>query len=127
MDYSRLSLPELKVIAKTRRIKQYYILKKNVLVDLLTMPELPPSYILEKRTVKSLRDQAKAQGIVRYSKMSRDTLIARLFPPNQDIGETTPHEDEKDQSKAEEHHNPQKHNAQHVRVHNVKDPLQDRR
>jgi predicted transcriptional regulator len=126
MDYSRLSLPELKVIARTRRIKQYYILKKNVLINLLTMPELPQSYILEKRTVKSLRDQAKAQGIVRYSKMSRDTLIARLFR-TQDVGDTTSHEDEEDQGKAEEHHNPQKHNAQDVRVHNVKDPLQDGR
>jgi hypothetical protein len=124
MDYTVLSLPELKVIAKARRIKQYYILKKHVLVDLLRMPELPQSYILEKRTVKSLREQAKALGIVRYSKMSRDALIARLFPQN--VGDTTSDENEEDQGKADEHDNPQKDDPNHVRVDKVKNTLKNR-
>jgi len=121
MDYSILSLPELKVIAKTRRIKHYYILKKQVLIDLIRLAELPQAYILEKRTVKSLREQAKAQGIVRYSKMSRHTLITRLFPQN--VGDTTSDENEKNQGKANEHDNPEKDDADHVRVDNVKDAV----
>ena len=121
MDYSLLSLPELKAIAKTRRIKHYYILKKQVLIDLIQLAELPQSYVLEKRTVKSLRDQAKAQGIIRYSKMSRHALIARLFPEN--VGNTTSDENEKNEGKADEHDDPKKHNADHVGVDNVKNTM----
>lgn len=123
MDYSRLSLPELKALARTRRIKHYYVLKKQVLIDLIRLAELPQSYILEKRTVKSLREQAKAQGIARYSKMSRQTLIARLFPNH--VGDTTSDENEENQGKTDEHDDPKKDNADHVGVDNVKNTLKN--
>ena len=80
MDYSELSLLELKYRAKARRIKNYYIRPKAELIRLLSMDELPEMFRVEKMTLKQLRDMAKDRGIKKYSHMKRVDLMPRLFP-----------------------------------------------
>jgi hypothetical protein len=44
MDYSALSLVDLKKVAKDRKIKQYYVKKRDELITLLRMETLPFKY-----------------------------------------------------------------------------------
>jgi hypothetical protein len=77
-----LSLVELKQLAKARRIKQYYILKRAQLIQLLDMPELPKSFIIEKMTIAQLRDEAKRKGVRGFWGLRREQLVGLLFPPD---------------------------------------------
>lgn len=93
-----LSLVELKQLAKGRRIKQYYILKRAQLIQLLSMPDLPESYKIEKMTILQLREMAKSKGIRGFWDLHRDDLVRLLFPEYQERrpGETSPNENEED-------------------------------
>jgi len=73
MNYDSMSLVDLKKVAKTRRIKMYYTMKRHDLIRLLSMPELPESYKLEKLTIVQLRDQAKQRGLRGFWTLSRVT------------------------------------------------------
>jgi hypothetical protein len=75
-----LSLVELKQLAKQRRIKQYYILKRAQLIQLLSMSELPQSFIIEKMTINQLREEAKRKGIRGFWTLRREQLVQLLFP-----------------------------------------------
>jgi hypothetical protein len=75
-----LSLVELKQLAKQRRIKQYYILKRAQLVQLLSMAELPKSFIIEKMTISELREEAKRKGVRGFWTLRREQLVELLFP-----------------------------------------------
>ena len=75
-----LSLVELKQLAKQRRIKQYYILKRAQLLQLLAMPELPKSFIIEKMTIAQLREEAKRKGARGFWTLRREQLVELLFP-----------------------------------------------
>lgn len=75
-----LSLVELKQLAKTRRIKQYYILKRVQLIQLLSMAELPKSFIIEKMTIGQLREEAKRKGVRGFWTLRREQLVELLFP-----------------------------------------------
>jgi hypothetical protein len=75
-----LSLVELKQIAKQRRIKQYYILKRVQLIQLLSMAELPKSFIIEKMTINQLREEAKRKGVRGFWTLRREQLVELLFP-----------------------------------------------
>lgn len=81
-----LSLVELKKLAASRRIKQYYIMKRLQLIQLLSMPELPESFKIEKLTIHQLREQAKQRGIRGFWSLHRDDLVQLLYPEhkNQD-------------------------------------------
>lgn len=81
-----LSLVELKKLAAVRRIKQYYIMKRLQLIQLLSMPELPESFKIEKLTIHQLREQAKQKGIRGFWSLHRDDLVQLLYPEhkNQD-------------------------------------------
>lgn len=81
-----LSLVELKKLAAVRRIKQYYIMKRLQLIQLLSMPELPESFKIEKLTIHQLREQAKQKGIRGFWSLHRDDLVRLLYPEhkNQD-------------------------------------------
>lgn len=81
-----LSLVELKKLAASRRIKQYYIMKRLQLIQLLSMPELPESFKIEKLTIHQLREQAKQKGIRGFWSLHRDDLVQLLYPEhkNQD-------------------------------------------
>lgn len=80
MDYSAMSLVELKKHAQARKIKQYYVMKRLPLIHLLSMSELPMSFKIEKKTIHDLRDEAKAKGIRGFWSLHRDELVELLYP-----------------------------------------------
>jgi hypothetical protein len=80
MDLHTLSLVELKQRAKGRRIKQYYIMKRLQLIQLLSLPELPKDLVLEKLTIVELREEAKKRGIRGFWGLSRGELLEMLYP-----------------------------------------------
>lgn len=83
MDYHTMSLVELKQVAKTRRIKMYYTKKRAELIHLLSMPDLPDSFKLEKLTIVQLREEAKTRGLRGFWTLSRDELLNLLYPDGQ--------------------------------------------
>lgn len=103
-----LSLLELKALAKERRIKQYYIMRRAQLIQLLSMEELPRPLILEKKTILELRDEAKQRGMRGFWRMHREDLLRLLYPD--------PQEHQKDQAKAQRHDEPECHDPQDVGV-----------
>jgi len=116
----RLSLPELKQVARARNIKQYYILKRAELIRLLSLPELPASYRIEKMTIHELRDEAKKRNIRGFWSLRRDRLVSLLFPEYAEgIENTTPKKHEEDERETQEHHDPQEHDPKNVGVQKV--------
>lgn len=117
-NYSTLSLLELKQVAKGRRIKQYYIMKRLDLIQLLSMPELPAAYRIQKLTIHQLRDMAKQQGIRGFWGLHRQQLVELLYPNDHrgNVHQTTTNENEKNESDTNKHDNPQKHDAEKVGV-----------
>jgi hypothetical protein len=81
-NYSIMSLVDLKQVAKTRHIKQYYIMKRHQLIHLLSMDELPSSFKIEKLTIHQLREEAKQKGIRGFWTLRRDQLVELLYPTN---------------------------------------------
>lgn len=75
-----MSILELKQLAKQRRIKMYYTKKRVELIRLLSMPDLPDSYKIEKLTIIQLREQATQKGLRGFWKLSRDELVDLLYP-----------------------------------------------
>lgn len=120
-NYLKMSLLELKQQAKTRRIKQYYIMKRVQLVNLLSMPELPESFMIEKLTIHQLRDKAKDKGIRRIWNLSRDNLVELLFAEyhQRNAHKTAADQNQKYESDANKHDDPQKHDTENVGVKDV--------
>jgi len=117
MDALRnLPLLELKKMAKTRKIKQYYIMKKDDLIELLALEELPFKYRLEKMTITELRAVAKERGMRGFWGLSKEDLSRLLFPPGNDH--------QKNDGEASEHEDPQDENAHKVGVETPKDSLE---
>ena len=108
MDYSTLSLIELKQAAKGRRIKQYYIMKRKQLINILALEELPFEMKLEKMTIIELRNQATERGIKGFWNLNRESLVELLYPRNQAATD----KDKKDESDTDEHNDPQEHDAE---------------
>jgi len=71
---------ELKQLAKERRIKKYYVMPKAELVKLLSMPELPQTYAIAKKTYKELLKEAQEKSIARSWTKTKQELIAILYP-----------------------------------------------
>jgi len=119
--YADMSVVELKLIAKTRRIKHYYIMKRPELIRLLSMQTLPETYLIEKMTIHQLRDNARAKGIRGVWALTRARLVELLFPDYQrgDVHQAAADKDQKNQGNADKHDDPQKHDAEDVRVKNV--------
>ena len=115
-NYESMYLSELKLIAKTRRIKMYYIKSKEELVELLTMKELPLEMRIEKMTNKQLQVEAKNRGITGVTGLRRPALINMLFPKNENISKTTSNENQEDKSQTDEHHQPEEHDPEEVRI-----------
>jgi len=117
VNYSELSLVALKQHAKKLRIKQYYIMKRAQLIELLEMESLPPSYKIDKMTIHELRDEAKKKKIKGFWTLKRDDLVSLLFP--KDVGEATPDKNEENQSQTQKHHQPHEHDPEDVWVENM--------
>jgi hypothetical protein len=78
-----MSIVELKQVAKTRAIKMYYTKKRIELIRLLSMPDLPDSFKIEKLTIVQLREEAKKKGLRGFWGLSRDEMVALLYPDGQ--------------------------------------------
>ena len=75
-----MSIVELKQLAKSRHIKMYYTKKRVELIRLMSMPDLPDSFKIEKLTIVQLRQQAKEKGLRGFWGLSRDSLVSLLYP-----------------------------------------------
>jgi len=115
-NYETMYLSELKLIAKTRRIKMYYIKSKEELIGLLTMKELPLEMRIEKMTNKQLQVEAKNRGITGVTGLRRPALINLLFPKTEDVSKTTSDENQEDQSQTDKHHQPEEHDPEEIGV-----------
>ena len=116
-DLNSLSLMALKKMAKGRRIKQYYILPKSKLVELLSLPAIPQTYVIEKMTIVELREIAKERGLRGFWGLNKEKLTRALFPKDNDAVENAPaHHKQQDNGKAGEHEKPQEENADEVGV-----------
>ena len=96
LNIESMSLVELKQFAKTKKIKQYYIMKRADLIEILTMKELPFKYTLEKMTITEMRNLAKERGMRGFWSLSKNQLSEKLFTSHnekKDNGETSEHED----------------------------------
>ncbi len=113
-----MSLVELKQAAKGRKIKQYYILKRHQLIQLLSMPELPETFRIEKLTIHELRDLAKTKGIRGFWSMHRNDLVRLLFPEYEERqpGQTPADKYEKNERNANKHDDPEDHDPHQVGV-----------
>ncbi len=106
MDYHKQPLVVLQNIARNHNppIKHYYIKTRLELIELLSMKELPESFILEKKTITQLRKEAREKGHTQIWKLKKAELIALLYPSskqnNQDHNHTEKHDDpQKSESK----------------------------
>jgi hypothetical protein len=115
-NYETMYLSELKLIAKTRRIKMYYIKSKEELIELLTMAELPLEMRIEKMTNKQLQAEAKNRGITGVTGLRRPALINLLFPKTEDVSKTSSDENQEDQSQTDKHHQPEEHDPEEIGV-----------
>jgi hypothetical protein len=116
-DLNALPLASLKNMAKGRRIKQYYILPKARLVELLSMTELPSRYKIEKMTIIELREVARQRELRGFWNLNKHQLTRMLFPENDDAVENTAsHQHEKNDSQAGKHENPENQDTDKVRV-----------
>jgi len=112
-----MSIIELKQLAKERRIKQYYIMRRAQLIDILSMQELPKAMILEKKTIIELREEAKQKGLRGFWRLTRAEILDLLYP--------NPQEDDKDNSKTAKHNQPESHDSNNVGVEIPKDSLEN--
>ena len=118
-NYNKMYLADLKLIAKTRRIKMYYVKTKEELVSLLTMKELPEAMKVEKMTIHQLRAEAKKRNVVGFWNLRRGALVDLLFPNIQNINKTASDQYEQDEGETNKHHQPEEHNTEEVGVKNV--------
>lgn len=121
MDYSTMSIVELKKQAKGRRIKQYYIMKQKQLIELLSLAELPADLKIEKLTIHELRDQAKEKGVRGFWALRRDQLVELLFPEyhERNIHQTPSYQNQQNHCDTHKHDSPQQHEPKNVGIENV--------
>jgi hypothetical protein len=86
MDYHTMSLVELKLIARDRtpKIKKYYIMPRAVLIEILSMDELPVSFVIEKKTIHVLRKEAQMKSLPNIWNLKRAELMELLYPSKMD-------------------------------------------
>jgi hypothetical protein len=80
MDYHSMDIVELKQHARDLNIKQYYIKRKAELIQILSYKSLPEKYIVEKKTILELREEARVRGFGGILKLSRQQLVDILYP-----------------------------------------------
>jgi hypothetical protein len=115
-NYQKMYLADLKLIAKTRRIKLYYVKTKDELIHLLTLPELPLAMRIEKMTIHQLRAEAKKRHINGFWELRRDALVELLFPKTEYVNETSSNKNQEDEGETQKHHQPEEHDTKEVGV-----------
>jgi len=95
-----MCLADLKKVARDHEpsIKQYYIKSRVELIRILTMKQLPESFILEKKTISQLRKEALEKGFKNIWKFRRAELMDLLYPSTQ--------QNDHDDKHTEKHDNP---------------------
>lgn len=116
-EIETMSLVELKKLAKTKKIKQYYIMKRAELIELLMMEELPFKLRLQKMTIAEMRAIAKQRGMRGFWSLSKEQLCEKLFGS---------HDEEKDDSETREHKDPKYKDADEVRIDVAEYSLEER-
>jgi hypothetical protein len=126
-DLNALTLPALKklIVERGIKLKQYYILPKAELIRILSMPELPSRYKIEKMTIVELREVAKSRRLRGFWPLNKEQLTRMLFPEhNNTVENTSTHQHEKNDGKAGKHENPENQDANKVRVELVENSAQ---
>ena len=126
-DLNSLPLSALKklVVQRGIKLKQYYILPKAELVRILSMPELPSRYKIEKMTIIELREVAKTRELRGFWGLNKEQLTRMLFPEeNNTVENTASHQHEKNDGKAGKHENPENQDTNKVRVELVENSAQ---
>jgi hypothetical protein len=109
MNYHAMEYCELKQEAKERRIKLYYVMRKAQLIQILSMNPLPEKYIVEKKRIQELRDEARARGFLSVYRLNRSELVDLLYPY---LSRNTSAEyQDKDQYDTNKHNTPKNHNT----------------
>lgn len=100
MEYSRMSLADLKKVARDHRprIKKYYVMSKTELLSILTTPEFPETLKVEKMKLVELRAEAKKRNIPGTWKLRRAELFELLY--------ASPHKNDKNDDHAQKHNDP---------------------
>ena len=111
-----MSLVELKQLAKGKKIKQYYIMKRDDLIHLLMMEEIPFKYRLEKMTISEMRAIAKQRGMRGFWGLSKEQLCEKLFGS---------HDEKKDDCETGKHEDPENEYTKEVRVDVSEYPVKD--
>lgn len=99
MDYHTMSLVELKQTARDHKppIKKYYIKSRLELIQILSMKELPESFLIEKKTIAELRKESIEKGHKNIWKLKKADLMELLYPrahqDNQNDNHTKKHDD----------------------------------
>ena len=101
MDYHTMSLADLKKVARDHvpKIKRYYIKSRRELIELLTMPKLPESFIIEKKTIADLRKEAKDKGYGDIWRFKKAELIDLLYPGTEENNKNNNHANKHDNPK----------------------------
>ena len=101
-----MPLADLKKVARDHDppIKHYYVKSRLELIQLLSLKELPQSFLLEKKTIAELRKEATEKGYKHIWKLKKADLMELLYPSsnknNKDHYHTQKHDDpEKSESK----------------------------
>lgn len=116
-----MSLVELKKLAKNHEppIKQYYIKTRAELIGILTMKELPESFIVEKKKIGELRIEAKNRGYKNIWSMKRAELMDLLYPqysPTSKSLSPSSHKNNQNNNQTQKHYNPEESECEDVRV-----------
>jgi hypothetical protein len=107
MNYHGMEYCELKQEAKERRIKLYYVMRKAQLIELLSMDTLPEKYIVEKKRIGELREEARARGFLGTYRLNRGALVELLYPHL--YGKAGTEYQNKNHNNAYKHDSPQNH------------------
>ena len=96
-----MSLVDLKQAARDHEppIKQYYIKTRLELIQILSMKELPQSFILEKQTIAELRKEALEKGHKSIWKLKKAQLLELLYPSSQENDQNDDHTKKHDNPK----------------------------
>lgn len=123
---SSLSLVDLKQLAKTKRIKQYYIMKRQQLIQLLSLEELPAELKIEKMTIHELRQEAKNRNMRGFWNLRRERLVELLYNSNGgQTNDAAPNQDDKNQGEANKHNKPKEEEPKNVWIKDSKHSVEE--
>ena len=109
-----MSLVELKQEAKvhTPKIKQYYIMSRVQLIQILKTKVFSQDMIVSKKTIAELRKEAQQRKLPNIWKLRRAELVELLYPSSKQYNQ--------DNNDGQKHDNPQKGKCNDVGVDIVK-------